>query len=258
MQLAETSSESVPPRFTIHYERTRFMEQTAAPLPSVQKAYKGFGMEGLTAKWYASLTRKSMQDFETLARRVGAALPPGSRVLEVAPGPGYFAIELAKLGATTPGGYRVTGLDISRTFVEIARRNAMEARVAINFRIGNASLMPFEDNSFDFLLCRAAFKNFTQPLQALQEMYRVLSPGGRALIIDLRKDAPSASIDQAVDAMRLGAVNSAVTKFTFRFMLLKRAYTKHDFEHFLDQTKFGPIQIVESLTGLELTLHKTR
>ena len=42
---------------------------------------------------------------------------------------------------------------------------------------------------FDFLLCRAAFKNFGQPVRALQEMCRVLKPGGRGLIIDLRHGA---------------------------------------------------------------------
>jgi ubiquinone/menaquinone biosynthesis C-methylase UbiE len=227
------------------------------PHSRVQKGYKGLGMEGFTAKWYAGLTLKSLEDFKALAGRIAAELAPGSRVLEVAPGPGYFAIELAKLGAAIPGGYRITGLDISRTFVDIARRKAMEARAAVEFRLGNAAHMPFESKSFDFLLCRAAFKNFTEPLQALQEMYRVLSPGGRALIIDLRKDASPDSIDQAVEKMHLGAVNSMITKFTFRHMLLKRAYSKPEFERLVDQTKFGRVEIREDLIGLEVTLHKT-
>src|SRR5260370_12345623 len=106
------------------------------------KAYKGLGMEGFTAKWYASVTRKSLDDFKTLARRVAGQVPSGSRVLEVAPGPGYFAIELARLGHD-----HVTGLDISRTFVDIARRNASDARVDVEFRYGNAASMPFDDNS---------------------------------------------------------------------------------------------------------------
>ena len=118
-------------------------------------------------------------------------LPRGSVVLEVAPGPGYFCIELAKLGD-----YSITGLDISHTFVEIASKKAAEAGVHVDFRQGNASSMPFADNTFDFLLCRAAFKNFGQPVRALQEMCRVLKPGGRGLIIDLRKDA-SHGIDQS-------------------------------------------------------------
>ena len=125
------------------------------------KAYKGMGMEGMLAKWYATNTRKSLDEFKVLARRIASELAPGSSVLEVAPGPGYFAVELAKLG-----NYRVTGLDISKTFVEIADRNAKEAKVDVSFRQGNASDMPFESESFDFILCRAAFKNFADPVGA--------------------------------------------------------------------------------------------
>ena len=125
------------------------------------KAYKGMGMEGMLAKWYATNTRKSLDEFKALAKRIASKLPAGSSVLEVAPGPGYFAVELAKLGD-----YRVTGLDISKTFVEIADRNAMEANVDVSFRQGNASDMPFESESFNFILCRAAFKNLADPVGA--------------------------------------------------------------------------------------------
>jgi ubiquinone/menaquinone biosynthesis C-methylase UbiE len=216
-----------------------------------EKAYKGMGMEGFTARWYASLTHKSMDEFAALARRVAEDLPAGAQVLEVAPGPGYFAIELPKLGD-----YGVSGLDISHTFVSIARRNAAQAGVDVDFRQGDAAAMPFDGKTFDFLLCRAAFKNFSQPVRALQEMYRVLKPGGHALIIDLRRDASRESVSEAVDGMGLGPVNKAITKLTFRFMLLKRAYTRTEFEEFLSQTKFRGIDISESLTGLELSLRR--
>jgi 2-polyprenyl-3-methyl-5-hydroxy-6-metoxy-1,4-benzoquinol methylase len=98
------------------------------------KAYKGIGMEGMLAKWYATNTLKSLDEFKALAQRVSSELGPRANVLEVAPGPGYFAIELAKLGD-----YRIWGLDISKTFVEIATRNAREAQVKVDFRQGNAS-----------------------------------------------------------------------------------------------------------------------
>jgi ubiquinone/menaquinone biosynthesis C-methylase UbiE len=218
---------------------------------SGEKAYKGLGMEGVTAKWYASLMRKSMDEFVTLAQRVAEKLPLGSRVLEIAPGPGYFAIELAKLG-----GYRITAIDISQTFVEIARRNAMQAGVEVDFQHGDAANMSFEPESFDFLLCRAAFKNFSRPVRALEEMYRVLKPGGRALIIDLRKDASNESVNEAVDRMRLGRLNTLITKLTFRHMLLKRAYTRTEFEQLLSQTRFDSSDIREDLIGLELSLQR--
>jgi ubiquinone/menaquinone biosynthesis C-methylase UbiE len=220
---------------------------------SSTKPYKGLGMEGAVAKWYAGLTKKSMEDFRALARRISEQIPRDSRVLEVAPGPGYFAIELAKLGD-----YEITGLDISETFVEIARANAAEANVRVDFRRGNASNMPFGDETFDFLLCRAAFKNFSEPKRALEEMHRVLKPGGQALIIDLRRDASKKSIQQAVNAMNVGTMNAIITKLTFRFMLLKRAYTTREFEELISATQFHHFDIREDLTGLEILLTRNR
>lgn len=218
---------------------------------STIKPYKGMGMEGTVARWYAGLTKKSLDDFKALARRVAQQIPPQAKVLEVAPGPGYFAIELAKLG-----NFEITGLDISKTFVEIAQANAAKASVRVGFRQGNASAMPVTDDSFDFLLCRAAFKNFTEPQGALHEMYRVLRPGGKALIIDLRRDASMQSIREAVKQMNVGLLNAIITTYTFRFMLLKRAYTKREFEKMIARTKFCDAQIRENLIGLEVQVTK--
>ena len=140
------------------------------------KPYKGRGMEGFVASWYARQTAHDSAEFERTARRIADHLNPGSRVLEIAPGPGYLAIALAKLT-----GGRITGLDISRTFVRIAAENARQAGVAVDFEHGDAADLPFPDGQFDFIVCRAAFKNFTRPLVALNEMHRVLKEGGTAL-----------------------------------------------------------------------------
>jgi ubiquinone/menaquinone biosynthesis C-methylase UbiE len=215
------------------------------------KPYKGMGMEGPVAKWYARLTQKSIQDYKDLAARMAAELEAGARVLEVAPGPGYFAIELAKLGS-----FEITGLDISETCVQIARENARREHVEVAFQQGNASEMPFASNTFDFLFCRAAFKNFSEPVRALEEMYRVLKPGGRAVIIDLRRDASVDAVNHAIDGMKLGVVNGMLTKLTFRFMLLKRAYTKPELEQFLAQTSFQSGEIREHPMGFEIWLTK--
>jgi ubiquinone/menaquinone biosynthesis C-methylase UbiE len=208
-------------------------------------------MEGIVAKWYTTNTGKTLDEFAKLARRIADQLPRGSSVLEVAPGPGYFCIELAKLG-----NYSITGLDISHTFVEIASKKAGEAQVRVDFRQGNASSMPFVDNTFDFLLCRAAFKNFAQPVRALQEMCRVLKPGGRGLIIDLRKDASMEDINHHVEGMGLGAVNKVLTKLAFRTMLLKSAYTRQQFQHMLAQANFRSVDIQEADIGFEISMAK--
>jgi len=216
-----------------------------------KKAYKGVGMEGIVATWYARNTAKSMKEFASDARRVAALLPPPASVLEVASGPGYFAIELARLGA-----YRIAGLDISRSFVKIARNNAAKAGVEVKFELGSASAMPFEDNRFDFIFCRAAFKNFSEPVRALQEMHRVLRPGGRVWIIDLRRDASLRDIGKAVGDMGLGTVDAWFTRMAFRFSLIKRAYTKAEFERFLSETPFCSIEIEQNAMGLDIWLGK--
>jgi len=216
-----------------------------------KKAYKGVGMEGIVATWYARNTAKSMKDFASDARRVAALVAPPASVLEVAPGPGYFAIELAKLGD-----YRIAGLDISKSFVKIARENAAKAGVDVKFEVGSASAMPFEDNRFDFVFCRAAFKNFSEPVRALAEMHRVLRPGGRAWIIDLRRDASLRDIAKAVGEMGLGAVDAWFTRMAFRFSLIKRAYTKAEFENVLRETSFSSVEIEQSAMGLDVWLGK--
>jgi ubiquinone/menaquinone biosynthesis C-methylase UbiE len=216
------------------------------------KGYRGIGMEGAIARWYAKSTRKDMERFRTLARRLHAELPQGGDVLEVAPGPGYLAIEMAKGGA-----HRVTGLDISRTMVELARNNAAEAGVEVDFRWGDASALPFADDSFDLLTCSAAFKNFSEPHKALEEMYRVLRPGGTALVVDLHKDVPMSEIRKYFGAMGLGAVERWMTVATFRFMLLKRAYTRAEFEQLLADIPFREKEIrIADGFGLELWLRK--
>ena len=143
-----------------------------------KKGYKGIGMEGRMAAWYAKNTRKDMVQFQNLADRFSKELPAHSRVLDPAPGPGYFSIELAKRGA-----YEITGLDISRTGVEIALENAQNDSVTVDFQVGNASAMPYANGTFDLIVCRAAFKNFSEPEKALDEIFRVLKPGGGAPLL---------------------------------------------------------------------------
>ena len=82
---------------------------------AMRKPHADRGIEGLTAKWYAANTAEMMREFVELAQRISSQLPHGSAVLEVAPGPGYFCIELAKRGS-----YAIAGLDISNSMVKIA------------------------------------------------------------------------------------------------------------------------------------------
>ena len=182
------------------------------------KAYKGMGMEGSIARWYDRTTRKDMPEVRQLAARIAAMVPAGGSLLEVAPGPGFLSIELAKRGL------QVRAVDISKTFVEIARRNATAEGVTVRFQLGNASALPIDDESVDFVACRAAFKNFTEPVKALAEMRRVLRPGGHAMLIDMRRDVSVRELQRYVNGLGVSRLNRWFMMLSFRGMLIKRAY----------------------------------
>src|SRR6516164_5410889 len=215
------------------------------------KAWKGMGMEGGVARWYARTRQNDMADFRREAKDVAERLPNGAHVLEVAPGPGFFAIELAKLGD-----FKITGLDISRTMIEIATQNARNANVKADFLVGNAAAMPFPDASFDFIYCSAAFKNFSEPVQALDEMYRVLRAGREGVIVDLCKDASPDEIDTYVRQSRRSRIDAWMTKWTLRHLLLKRAYRKDDFIQMAKQSRFGTCDIGVRSIGLQVRFTK--
>jgi len=213
---------------------------------------KGPEMEGLVARWYARIrgTQSQIEAYRKEAVRLTTSLPDGARVLEVAFGPGYLAIELARLGR-----FQVTGLDISHTFVKIATQNAREAGVTADFHQGDATVMPFEADTFDLIVCQAAFKNFVHPGSALFEMYRVLRDGGTAVIQDMSSDATHAAIEREVEGMHLGPVSSFTTKGTLE-MLKRRAYSPARFESLAAESPFQTCTITTEGIGLEVRLEK--
>jgi ubiquinone/menaquinone biosynthesis C-methylase UbiE len=210
-------------------------------------------MEGPMARWYAR-QRGSGDQIEQYRRQavdLASALPDGAEILEVAPGPGYLSIEIARLGRFT-----VTGLDISHTFVDIARSAARQAGVNVDFRQGDVSDMPFGAGSFDLIVCQAAFKNFTDPVRALDEMYRVLRAGGTAVIQDMSSDASSTAIADEVKRMELSATNAFVTRSTLA-LLRRRAHSPAEFERLVARSAFRTAEIRAEGIGLEVRLHRS-
>ena len=214
--------------------------------------FKGPEMEGIVARWYAGIrsSGKQAEEYRKQAARLTAALPDGARILEVAPGPGYLAIEMARSGR-----FRVSGLDISRTFVKIATEKAAAATVTADFHQGDVAAMPFESGTFDLVVCQAAFKNFTQPGNALAEIHRVLRHGGTAVIDDMSSDASHADIESEVRTMELGRLSSFMTKGTLE-MLRRRAYSPAKFESLVRRSPFQTCGIRTKGIGLEVTLTK--
>ncbi|MEL3960980.1 class I SAM-dependent methyltransferase [Lysinibacillus endophyticus] len=210
---------------------------------------KDIGIYGFVAKEYDRNSRKSrLPEMQSYANEVEYYVGKGANVLEVAPGPGYLSIELAKRG------FHVTAVDISPDFVEIAKRNANEAAVSVNFLEGNVSNLPFQDCQFDFVVCSAAFKNFKDPVKALCEIHRVLKQKGKALIIDMNHEATNEDINEEVSNMK--RFDRLFVKFSFKTFLKKGAYTKEEFAEFIKQSPFKNYHIRNEGISLYVYLDK--
>lgn len=220
-----------------------------------QRRFKDIGIEGMTARWYDSNTRKSrLAEMKGYAKEAARYLRDGCSVLEVAPGPGYLAIELAKLGKYT----KIIGLDISKDFIKIAQRNAKVEGVlgGVEFRHGNVADMPFPDNAFDFIICTAAFKNFKEPFRALNQMYRVLKSGGTALIIDMNRNVSNQQIENYTANIEANGISKLFMKLIFKYFLRNGAYTKDEFICLISRTAFKQYDIKEEGIGFYIYLTK--
>jgi SAM-dependent methyltransferase len=137
------------------------------------------------ASRYDSLSGVFLGSFyDSVAADVAAIAPTGGQVLDVGCGPGHLANRLAR-----EHGLEVTGLDLDPAMIERARANAERADIAERrpaFVLGGVAAMPFPDASFDLVVSTLSMHHWADAAAGLAEIGRVLGPGGRALIWDIR------------------------------------------------------------------------
>ena len=100
------------------------------------------------------------------------------RVLEVAVGTGRY------LPYYGPGVTALTGIDLSPGMLAVARNRAKELGLAVDLKTGNAEALEFGDGQFDTVVCTISLCNIPDYRAAIEEMYRVLRPGGRLILLD--------------------------------------------------------------------------
>ena len=110
---------------------------------------------------------------------------PEGTVLDIGCGPGQLAIFLGK---RLPG-LKILGLDVNADMIAAARKHGLDTSVGnIDFYLGDVHLLPFEDDSIDLVVSTFSLHHWQNAAVALREIRRVLKPGGRLLLVDLRRD----------------------------------------------------------------------
>jgi ubiquinone/menaquinone biosynthesis C-methylase UbiE len=107
---------------------------------------------------------------------------PGQRILDVGCGIGHSTLHLAPLVGAT--GW-VVGLDKSEPFITEARQRAAELAAPLTYQVGDTRCLDFAPQSFDVCRTERVLMYLDQPQQALNEMLRVLRPGGRFVLFEL-------------------------------------------------------------------------
>jgi ubiquinone/menaquinone biosynthesis C-methylase UbiE len=103
--------------------------------------------------------------------------PPGSRLLEIGFGSGRLHVELAER-------YEMAGLDRAPGMVRLTKRRLAAHGRRSNLCVGSAYALPWPDGRFDAVLSTFAFSAFPDADRALDEMVRVIKPGGKVVIVD--------------------------------------------------------------------------
>jgi ubiquinone/menaquinone biosynthesis C-methylase UbiE len=159
------------------------------------------------------------------------------RVLEVAVGTGrslpFYAADAV-----------VTGVDLSPATLAIARRRATGLRRDVDLRVGDAERLPFDDASFDTVVCALGLCAIPDHVTAIHEMRRVLVPGGRLLLLDhVRSTWPPVFVLQWL--LERVTIRTAGEHFTRRPRVLVEA---EGFEIVESQrSKAGAIELVSAI-----------
>ncbi len=127
-----------------------------------------------------------MMFLRRFAARRALALVSQGRAVDIGCGPGYLVLELARRAPNLT----ITGVDLSDEMLITARQTSEQRRLSeqVTFCYGNASKLPFADQSVDLIVSSLSLHHWSDPTSVLNEIRRVVRPGGGFMIFDLRRD----------------------------------------------------------------------
>jgi ubiquinone/menaquinone biosynthesis C-methylase UbiE len=165
--------------------------------------------------------------------------------LEIGPGPGYLGLEWLKCTQGTT----LKGLDISADMIAVAERNAREYGLSerVEYVHSSGSKMPLDDNTFDAVFTNGSLHEWSDPRSTFNEIWRLLKPGGKVFVSDLRRDmfAPARWflwINTSPKEIRPGLISS-----------INAAYTPDELRELIKGTQLENCTVSGNLIGVILS-----
>lgn len=166
------------------------------------------------------------------------------RVLELGPGPGYLGLEWLKATADS----FLTGVEISPAMMAVAERNRRDygLQERAEYLEGTVLDLPLENESVDAVFSNGSLHEWENPVRVMEEAYRVLKPGGRFFISDLKRNISIPvlwlmKITVKGEAIKKGLVTS-----------VHAAYTAEETRRLFEWSRFGTFSVKESPFGIEI------
>jgi ubiquinone/menaquinone biosynthesis C-methylase UbiE len=168
--------------------------------------------------------------------------------LEIGPGPGYVGLEWLKRCPDS----NLTGCEISREMIRLAEKNArnygFESRV--NYVEGNCLQMPLPNGSFDAVFSNGSLHEWEDPIKVLNEIARVLKPGGLFCVTDMRRD-----VNPLVKWMIYASTKPKEIRPGF-LSSLNAAYTVSEIKNILSRSNLKNADVQSEFFGLRISGEK--
>jgi ubiquinone/menaquinone biosynthesis C-methylase UbiE len=170
--------------------------------------------------------------------------------LEIGPGPGYLGLEWLRKTEST----MLLAVEISPEMTKIAERNAREYGLEgrVKYVKGDAHQIPFDDNTFDGVFTNSSLHEWSQPIRVFDEVYRVLKPGAKYFISDMRRD-----MNPFVRRFMKLMVKPKEIMSGFESSI-NASYTTEEIRSILDQSKLKESVVAKTFMGFEITGVKSR
>lgn len=184
---------------------------------------------------------------EAMATTLAACIPDhAGNVLDVACGPGILACALAERSD------HVTGIDLTPAMIEEARiRQNAAALTNLDWHVGNATALPFEDASFDVVTTRYSFHHMPDPAAVLAEMKRVCRPDGRIVVIDATPTAATQTAYDAMETLRDPSHTSALTLNQLRALGIAAGLWELGIESYQLEARLQTLSDAKDMAALE-------